>query len=229
MMLPDEVLLLICDNLENQDLWRFAQAWTKIGKIITAYDVIHTRELLCFCLKKDYKEAKLGVGISVTQRSKIGRLESEFDLLSQAGFYTHSIRRSVQGIPFEHWLPLPISHKHWRDVKTITIAKLTSLALAANFGNIGPAQVVYKFMNDIVIKLNNQATDPTAIPRYGDSSKSTLTHASEKAIDSYFHLFHLLLCLAVDDPSIVRDADRDLRYMWFCFLSLRHLWENVPY
>lgn len=42
-------------------------------------------------------------------------------------------------------------------------------------------------------------------------TKSTLLHASEKAIESYFHLYHLLLCLAVEDPSIVTDANETIK------------------
>ena len=44
--------------------------------------------------------------------------------------------------------------------------------------------------------------------RHGDydreTPQSTLKYASEKAIESYFHLFHLLLCLAT--PAVVRSA-----------------------
>jgi hypothetical protein len=36
--------------------------------------------------------------------------------------------------------------------------------------------------------------------------QSSLTHASEKTIESYFHLLHLLLCLATENPSITRAA-----------------------
>ncbi|KAK6840106.1 hypothetical protein PG987_005972 [Apiospora arundinis] len=41
----------------------------------------------------------------------------------------------------------------------------------------------------------------------GTRSASTLRHASEKAIESYFHLFHLLVCLATENPEIVTQAN----------------------
>lgn len=42
---------------------------------------------------------------------------------------------------------------------------------------------------------------------YGADVKSTLTHASEKAIESYWQLYHLLLCMVADRPSIASDAN----------------------
>jgi ubiquitin-protein ligase len=114
MGLANEILLLICEKLETEDLMAFAEAWTRVGAVMTRFDVIRTRELQCFCLKKDYRSVKLGVGVAVVHRGRIGSLESEFDLLSQEGYITHKICRSVHGVPFEFWLPLPISRGHCR-------------------------------------------------------------------------------------------------------------------
>lgn len=86
--LPDELFLLIFDLLETEDLLSFAEALPKIADVITEFNVIRTRELRCFCLKKDYMTAKLGVGISVTSEEK-GNWDfvtSEFDIVSEAAF-----------------------------------------------------------------------------------------------------------------------------------------------
>jgi hypothetical protein len=61
-------------------------------------------------------------------------------------------------------------------------------------------------MNDIVVRLNK--VEVKANRRNNRDSKSTLRHASDKAIESYFHLFHLLLCVAIEDDSTVRAANR---------------------
>jgi ubiquitin-protein ligase len=204
---PDEILLLICEKLDTEDLMVFAEAWSKIGKIITTYDVIRTRELQCFCLKKDYMATKLGVGVSVDR----GAFQSEFDLLSQEGFETHRIRRSVQGVSFQHWLPLPISQGHWRKVKDETFGYLNILSRAGKIEQPEWEKVIYHFMNDIVVKLNQQTSIHEPYYIHEETAKSTLTHASEKAIESYFHLFHLLLCLATAQPSIVASANGMLR------------------
>ena len=64
-------------------------------------------------------------------------------------------------------------------------------------------------MSDVVVKLSTEAER-----EWWNPVKSTLRHASEKAIESYFSLFHLLVCLAVSNPQIVRDANREvLRFL----------------
>lgn len=210
--LPDEILLMICDNLETEDLFVFTEAWASIGPLITRYDVIRTRELRCFCLKQDYRETELGVGVSVSTNGKFGTISSEFDMLSQVGFQTHNIRRSVQGVSFEYWLPLPIAYNHWNTVKKEASARLQILARAARLEKVPDFKVIYHFMNDIVVKLNQQ-TETARQSRYNyyyGVVNGTLTHASEKAIESYFHLFHLLLCLASQGP-LVQSANVMLR------------------
>jgi hypothetical protein len=210
MKLPIEVVLLICDQLDTEDLMVFAQAWARIPQVINKFDVIRTRELQCFCLKEDYLTVKLGVGVHVAPTRSF---ESEFDLLSAQGFYAHNIRRSTQGRPFEHWLPLPISNGHWRKVAGDVPEAISKLATSANIQSYTPAKVLYQFMNDIVVKLNQQATktEPTTYRHYpytdGERIQSSLTHASEKAIESYFHLFHLLLCMATTNPAITTSAN----------------------
>ncbi|KAG4421983.1 hypothetical protein IFR04_004842 [Cadophora malorum] len=211
--LPNEILLLLCDNLEYEDLMSFAEAWDKIGSIVTKYDIIRTRELQCFCFKTNYMISRLGVGVSIQRRGRIGSFESEFDLLSMEGFTDHRIRRSVQGVKFQEWLGLPISNGHWRKVRDSVTTTLSNLGTEAGLGSSDLSQVIYAFMNDIVVKLNKQteqATIRAPFYPYEETPKSTLTHASEKAIESYFHLFHLLLCLATENPSIVRAANNKL-------------------
>lgn len=210
--IPDEMLLMFCDNLETEDLMVFAEAWDRVGGVMTKYDVIRTRELQCFLLKKDYatKDIKLGVGVSITQKGRLGFFESEFDLLSHEGYKDHRIRSSVQGVPFQRWLPLPISYGHWRKVQGDVSRSLSTLAEQARLGSVPLVQVIYHFMNDVVVKLNQQASDVPREFNYRYKAKSSLTHASEKAIESYFHLFHLLLCLAASQPEIIQAANRTL-------------------
>ncbi|KAG0652530.1 Ubiquitin-ligase [Hyphodiscus hymeniophilus] len=209
MKLPSEVILLICNQLDTEDLLLFAGAWGRIPHIMSTFDILRTRELQCFCLKQDWLTLKLGIGVHVDGRSK--SLESEFDLLSETGFYTHRIRRSTQGRPFEYWLPLPISNGHWRKVAGDVPRVMARLAASANIPNPSPFSVLCAFMNGIVVKLNQASESQSATPRYPysrrESIASSLNHASEKAIESYFHLFHLLLCLAIESPTIVTSAN----------------------
>jgi len=86
--LPEELLLYICEFLESEDLLAFAEAWPKIGDVIASFNVIRTRELQCFCLKKGYMTSKLGIGVALSQEKKgnIPLLVSEFDILSEEAF-----------------------------------------------------------------------------------------------------------------------------------------------
>jgi ubiquitin-protein ligase len=211
--LPDEIILLFCDHLDHEDMVAFARAWSRFRQVMTDFDVIRTRELQCFCLKKDYKSAKLGVGVRFGGKGVKKLISSEFDLLSEEGFRTHNIRRSVQGVQFDAWLPLPISRGHWESVRKDAEISLTTISESASL-NAPLEEVVYHFMNDIVVKLNEKASEKTTRSTYypfEEQAQSSLTHASEKAIESYFHLFHLLLCLATENPSITRAANRSLR------------------
>ena len=73
-------------------------------------------------------------------------------------------------------------------------------------------------MNDVVTKLS-QATEPVQQIEHFECDgaslhlaasvrhKSTLPHASEKAIESFLHVFNLLVSLAVEDSGIAQTAN----------------------
>ena len=203
--LADELLLMIFEGLDTKDLWATCRAFPEVQGILSSYDFIRVRELQCFCLKKGFLKTKLGVGVSILHTRKEGSFASEFDFLSKEAFDDHKVRRSVQGVPFEHWLPLPISRRHWRMVKPDLDIALVDLSKEARLENSSSVNVIYHFMNDVVVHFSRDAEDAY---RVGSSSKSTLNHASEKAVEAYFALFHLLLCLATENPQLVRDVNR---------------------
>ena len=200
--LPDEVLLMILSELSDQDLWAVAKVFPGINKILRSYDFIRMRELQCFCLKDNFTKVRLGVGVHIHRRRLEGTFASEFDLLSQQAYQDHGIRRSVQGLPFEHWLPLPIYRRHWRLVREDVSFSLQRLVDDANLINKSSVSVIYHFMNDVGVKFSQEAEN-----YFNYHSQSSLTHASEKAVESYFALFHLLLCLATEEPTVVRTAN----------------------
>ena len=210
LQLPNELILAILEELDTGSLVAAARASTEIEQLITSSDFIRLQELQCFCLKESFMKQRLGVGVSASFHGGPNSVGSEFDLLSFEAFQHHRVRRSVQGIPFQHWLPLPLSRRHWQSVKPLVKPSLEVLANAAQLPSGPDSDIVYAFMTNIVVKLSSTFektwTRPTGI-------KSTLRHASEKAIESYFSLFHLLLCLAVAHPEIVEEAnDRVKRF-----------------
>lgn len=205
--LPDELLLIVLEDLDFEEMTRLARAWNRVGELITRFDVVRVRELQCFVLKENFQKRKLGVGVAVGRQGRQGKLQSEFDLLSEAAFKQHWVRLSVHHMPFTKWLPLPISYGHWRRVKDDVDGALVQIATDARI--TGTDNVLYAFMNDVIVKLNSDIEAPKPADWYGETGPTTtLHHASEKAIESYFHLFHLLLCLAVERPGIVARANR---------------------
>jgi ubiquitin-protein ligase len=203
--MPDEVLCAFCDNLETEEMLVFARAWNRIGTsngVVTRFNLVRKRELQCFILKTDTTKSKLGFGIDVAINGRQGTLSSEFELLSLQAFTELGIRKSVHGLGFIYWLPVALTRKHYNSVKDEVVPRLNAIRIAARLDGVRPVDTIFHFMNDIVVKLSadTESTD-----------RSSLGKASEKAIDSYYSLFHLLLCLAVDDPSIVRTINQKIQ------------------
>lgn len=219
--LPDEILALICDKLESEDLSNLARAWNRVGGprgVVTKFNILRNRELQCFVLKNSFRDTELGVGVeALVTPGRKKMMSSEFDLLSDDAYNNLHVRTSVHGAQFRSWLPLPLSRSHYARVKDRISGCLGNIASAAELGQLTGSDIVYHFLNDIVVRLS-QAAQPT---KYSSDfhrrfqqraleeqdSKSTLKHASEKAIESYFHIFHLLLCLATTYKSVVQIAN----------------------
>ena len=201
--LPDEVILTLMACMEGSDVISFSDAIPTIKHLLVSYDFIRIRELQCFCLKKSFMETKLGIGVSISGGRK-PVLRSEFDLLSNEAYNNFGVRKSVQGVAFEKWLPLPLSHRHWRLVRHNASHALESLRVAAHLNDRDSMAVLYHMMNTIVVQFSSDADRSWNQP----DKRSTLSHASEKAVGSYFALFHLLLCTATEDPLVVNNANR---------------------
>ncbi|KAK5706071.1 hypothetical protein LTR97_001057 [Elasticomyces elasticus] len=205
--LPNEMLILITEFLDEEDLFIAARAWNGFGRLLQTHNLLAVREMRCFTLKDGFKDTNLGVGVHVHKRI----VSSEFDYLSEEAFKNLRVRRSVQGLEFEHWLPLPFSEAHWKRVRSSVDDAL--LGIGSRIESPSAVETLYTFMNDVVVQLSQTSADDRygesagRYNIYGSSVKSTLTHASEKAVESYFQLYHLLVTLATDRPQIVADAN----------------------
>jgi ubiquitin-protein ligase len=211
--LPDELLVSITEFMEEETLFSAARAWNGFSRLLQSQNLIQVREMQCFTLKEGFKQCCLGVGIGINGR----KLQSEFDYISKDAFQKLGVRTSVQGIPFSYWLPLPFSESHWKRVKADALASLESIGRVA--GISGPAEnVLYAIMNDVTVKLceatsgeNNASNDRRSRWSSSMNLKSTLTHASEKAVESYYQLYHLLVTLATDNPEIAAESSRCIK------------------
>jgi ubiquitin-protein ligase len=200
--LPDEVILNLLSWMDTADVISCADAIPAIKHMLTSYDFIRIRELQCFCLKKSFMTAKLGIGVSVTGGRK-PVFRSEFDLLSNEAYNLFHVRKSIQG-GFDKWLPIPLSRRHWRTVQQNAGHALEGLRVAAKLQETDKVAVLYHFMNTIVVQFSHDA----ARSWKKADARSTLSHASEKAVEAYFALFHLLLCFATESPITVDSANR---------------------
>jgi hypothetical protein len=203
--LPDKVVLLMLDEMPTKDVLALAYAVPFVNRTVHSYDSIRTRELQCFCLKRSYMDVKLGIGVSVTGGNK-PVLRSDFDLLSQEAFFQHDVRRSVQGVVFDKWLPLPLSRRHWKGAKSTAIACFRAIHSHARMrsSELGDTDVLSCLMNNVVVQFSADAEEGF---RQSDK-RSTLNHASEKAIEAYFACFHLLMCLATENTEIIKAANK---------------------
>ena len=199
--------------MEEETLFLAARAWNGFSRLLQSQNLIQVREMQCFTLKEGFKECCLGVGIGVNGR----KLQSEFDYVSKDAFQKLGVRTSVQGVTFGHWLPLPFSESHWKRVKDEASVSLEAIGRAA--GISGPKEsVLYAIMNDVTVKLCEATSGEKSNAnerrvRYSSftNRKSTLTHASEKAVESYYQLYHLLVTLATDDPEIAAESSRRIK------------------
>ncbi|EME45235.1 hypothetical protein DOTSEDRAFT_71068 [Dothistroma septosporum NZE10] len=175
--LPQEVILLFCDHLDEEALLSAARAWNGFGRVMRLYNIMRTRELQCFAFKQGFKALDLGIGVTINHTARGRHIASEFDLLSRLAYERYGVRQSIQGLRFVYWLPLPLSHSHWTRVRGDIDQRLDAIARANTIqGTLD--KVINAFMNDIVIRLSHSAEEfeQRSIRLSGDEApKSTLT------------------------------------------------------
>ncbi|KAK4554746.1 hypothetical protein LTR86_008248 [Recurvomyces mirabilis] len=214
--LPNELLVLITEHMDEQSLLIAARAWNGFSRLLASHNLLRVREMQCYTLKAGFKTHKLGVGVYIERRS----IQSEFDIISEDAFAKLGVRRSVQGLYFDNWLPLPLSENHWKRMGNAAYDTLAAIGTRAQLANsLKPVDVLYAFMNDITVKLSQSTSETAEQPKqntsylynYGIQAKSTLTHASEKAVESYFQVYHLLIVMATDRPKIAEEANAHIK------------------
>lgn len=201
--LPSELKKNVLEHLEVQDIVRFGQAFDEIQHIIEEDVVIRDRELECFVTKEHFTQSPLGIGVhSPGYRPAPSTMDSEFDLISLAAFRDLGVRATAYNCGFGYWLPLALSERHWNRIKDEAYERLREISCPR--GEVDLMGVLIGFMEDQTMKLFTFKKDM-------DSSDIEATHGlqdSDKGIESLCFIFHLMLCVAVDNPEYVDNANK---------------------
>ena len=213
--LPDEILLQILGNLEVPGINALSSAYPRVRAIVQTHDFMRTRELQCFVLRESFLNLKLGIGVKLPSSKTTFHVSefftSEFDLISEEGFRDYDQRRSAEGVPFTHWLPLPLSRRHWRSVCEDAKRSIRTIATDGALRPDTELMILSRFLSDIIAestKESNPFRTYHGVDRYASSVmvRSRL-HRSTKAFEGFIAIFHLLICLACEDPTIIAQAD----------------------
>ncbi|KDR82940.1 hypothetical protein GALMADRAFT_238628 [Galerina marginata CBS 339.88] len=226
--LNDDTLADLASYLPSESVISFSLAYPRFHQLASHLHVLLRRELNCFFLRTPLNESILGIGISLDTGART--LASDFDWLSMEAFDTFKIRTSIQKRSFDFFLPLAFSRPHFNRVQPEVRKRLTAIDTAlwnaeavisrkakrpSNRRACPPSKpyqavdVLYRMMNNIVVSLM-KSCDDTMQPK-GQRGAQTLLHASEKAVISYCHLFHLLIRLCGSTPAILNDATWKVR------------------
>lgn len=167
--------------------------------------------------KQSYRDVRLGIGVAVVLNKWPWGLRSEFELLSIDAFDTLGVYQSVNGTPFQHWLPVPISKAHWRQISTPrdgATSVYTAIGQLQRRPGIkgNKADVVITLLHDVLVQMNEDTVSQSDdFDGLDNPKKSTPRHVSTKAVEGIFHLFHLLICLTIESTTIVKKANKMIR------------------
>ncbi|KAJ7695641.1 hypothetical protein B0H17DRAFT_1054966 [Mycena rosella] len=218
-LLNDDILFTLASRLPSESVISFSAAYPRLHDIVQSMHVLLQRELRCFFLRTPLSDSVLGIGVAFDFDSRSRTLSSDFDWLSQSAFVQYGVRQSIEKREFSFFLPLAFSRPHLSALAEIDnsvqqFEKQTSRnprrRPAGPRGRQETVRVVYRMMTNIVVSLMKSCDDALSAPAAPTGSKSIL-HASEKAVVSYCHLFHLLICICRTDTQILRDATNRLR------------------
>ncbi|KAK0187899.1 hypothetical protein F5146DRAFT_733465 [Armillaria mellea] len=228
--IPDDIFFTLAPFFPSETVLVFSEAYPRFRAIMESAHELLRRELQCFFLRTSLASSILGIGVACDPRQCT--LTSDFDWLSEEAFQKFGVRKSIQKRTFRYFLPLAFSRPHFlraRDkiwsallvmYKEMQQADYVSFQRTQGVSSFRPSEalnvspsellsVIYRMMNNIVVALM-KSCDDVLTTRHGASSTATLLYASEKAVYSYCHLFHLLLCLSRSDPNTYRDASKKI-------------------
>jgi hypothetical protein len=213
---PADVFLVILDNLDMVDLKHVQESCKSLWEICASNNVWRRRELLCFHSKFTFEEETLGVGLQL-ERHRDGVLKgvsSTFDLVSQSAWKA-GVRHSVWRDEMTHWLPVILNASHaeralpklkesilaiWREGIAMDHRRVHK---APHHGSLqeyvsAVLDVLPKLMNRLVVELMSDTQASNVVSR----------HCSDRALEGYCYVHHMLLKLTEQCPAIAHEAER---------------------
>lgn len=225
--LNDDMLFELAAHLSLETVVALSNAYLRFHEIVVFHHILQRLELTCFFLRLSLQDAVLGIGVALDRGART--LSSDFDWLSMEAFDVFSVRQSIEKRGFQYFLPLAFNRQHFAKVHREVWKRLAMVDLGLRNAESVIARktgkpsnrrieapqkahhtvdVLYRMMNNIVVSLIKSCDD--AID-HNVRGPQTLLHASEKAIISYCHLFHLLIRLCEATPEILQDVNVKLR------------------
>ena len=229
-LLNDDILGDLAFLLPSESIISLSIAYPRFREVVATLHVLLRQELRCFFLRTPLNESILGIGVHLDTGARA--LSSDFDWLSMEAFDDFNVRNSIEKRPFSYFLPFAFSRPHFGRAHKEIWKRLTEIESGLRAAEVAISRktkrpsnrrllpplkahhvidVVYRMMNNIVVSLMKSCED-TILPAGAHSSKvPTLMHASERAVVSYCHLFHLLMRLCATTPAILQDANYKVR------------------
>ncbi|KAI8591923.1 hypothetical protein BDZ88DRAFT_494657 [Geranomyces variabilis] len=199
---------LVAENLTTRDLLTFSRAYPPFGKAVDTTSDCLRRELRCFYLHVGFKDEVLGVGVSSTGTGRQIKIASGFELLSHKAFREFRVREGPWGETINEFLPLVLNAPHFEKARPMIEDRLMALARRNDGrGTFDPAvvlQVIAKWMNQMVVDLMKDVGGEDL--GTGSAATKTVLHASEKALNGYCTLLHILLTFARRYRTITETA-----------------------
>ncbi|PPQ96670.1 hypothetical protein CVT26_010299 [Gymnopilus dilepis] len=228
-LLSDDVLDYLASSLSSESIISLSTAYPRFHDVVSQLHILLRRELHCFFLRTPLNESILGIGVNFDKGART--LASDFDWLSMEAFDSYEVRKSIQKRDFNYFLPLAFNRPHfkraWVDIcKRLTIldaavyraeAAIAQKTRRPSNRRTGPpakayqsVEVLYRMMNNVVVSLMKSCDDMELTSGHSHGGV-TLLLASEKAVISYCHLFHLLISLSGVTSLILQDATNKVR------------------
>ncbi|KAF9485780.1 hypothetical protein BDN70DRAFT_870657 [Pholiota conissans] len=230
-ILNDDCLLELADHLSTEEVVTLSHIYPRFNELVAHFHVLQRLDLTCFFLRLPLQDAILGIGVALDEDAR--SLSSDFDWLSMEAFDVYKVRSSIEKRNFQYFLPLSFNRLHFRKARAEVWKRLGFIDLGLRMAEMAVVQktgkpsnrrtgpplrqhhvidVLYRMMNNIVVSLMKSCDDAMDKPdRSVRNQNQRLLHASEKAIISYCHIFHLIIQLCETTPQVLQDVNSKLR------------------